>query len=266
MKYKGKTIDWYYEDSFPTEEEMALLEHLPADQLPREAVEAHHAVRRDYWRDALLPVAYDEKEDVTVYFVINPNTITGSEPGASPDLWGTLEQRGIVLRCGDRAEYFHLCWDGNANSSSNPLLLVDDLDSDGQPEAAVVLCLGWGTGAYEEDLYLFDLDTMTYTLPDYSEIPLNITVSPDGKTARLASGDQELLVDITELLGYFDGEMGVGNVVYFYQKDGKLCCELGVDFTNNTLSYMASAVFPVVYENGAYKLGPAVGLSGDITG
>ena len=264
MKYKGKTIDWYYEDSFPTEEEMALLEHLPADQLPREAVEAHHAVRRDYWRDALLPVAYDEKEDVTVYFVINPNTITGSEPGASPDLWGTLEQRGIVLRCGDRAEYFHLCWDGNANSSSNPLLLVDDLDSDGQPEAAVVLCLGWGTGAYEEDLYIFDLDTMTCTVPDFTQVPLEISASPDGKTARFVSGEQELEVDISELGDRFDGKMEVGNIVYFHQKDGRLFCELDVDFTCMTLEYMAMAYFPVIYENNSYKLGPAELLTDDM--
>ena len=231
-----------------TEEEAAILKNLNPADLPRQAVEDRYD--QDCWRDLLLPMAYDEAHDLTLY-------------GAMGE--GKLND-GIVLRYGNRAEYFPLCWDGNAHAGSNPTLLVDDFDSDGRPEAAVVLCLGWGTGAYEEDLYLFDLDTMTYTLPDYSEIPLNITVSPDGKTARLASGDQELLVDITELLGYFDGEMGVGNVVYFYQKDGKLCCELGVDFTNNTLGYMASAVFPVVYENGAYKLGPAVGLSGDITG
>ena len=68
------------------------------------------------------------------------------------------EGRGIVLRHRDRAEYFHLCWDGNAKYVSGPTLLVDDFDADGRPEAAVILCLGGGTGAYEEDLYIFDLE------------------------------------------------------------------------------------------------------------
>mgnify|MGYP001135034195 CR=1 FL=1 len=65
MKYVGQTGDWFYENYFPTEKEMALLENLPRDELPREAVEVYQASRRDYWRDALLPVAYDQGADVT---------------------------------------------------------------------------------------------------------------------------------------------------------------------------------------------------------
>ena len=263
MKYKGKTIDWYYEDSFPTEEEMALLENLPADQLPREAVEAYYAARRDYWRDTLLPVAYDEKEDVTVYLVVKPDSMPNAEPLVNIPVWEP-ERRGIVLRHGDRAEYFHLCWDGNAKYGGNPSLLVDDFDSDGQPEAAVVLCLGGGTGAYEEDLYIFDLDTMTCTVPDFTQVPLEISSSPDGKTARLVSGEQELEVDISDLGDRFDGKMEVGNIVCFHQKDGRLFCELDVDFTCMTLEYMALAYFPVIYENNSYKLGPAELLTDDM--
>lgn len=263
MQYKGKTIDWYYEDSFPTEEEMALLENLPADQLPREAVGIMEAFKKDYWRDTLLPVAYDEREDVTVYLVVKPDSMPNAEPLVNIPVWEP-EQRGIVLRYGDRAEYFHLCWDGNAKYGGNPTLLVDDFDSDGQPEAAVVLCLGGGTGAFEEDLYIFDLDTMTCTVPDFTQVPLEISASPDGKTARLVSGEQELEVDISQLGDRFDGKMEVGNIICFHQKDGRLFCELDVDFTCMTLEYMAQAFFPVVFENGSYKLGPAELLTDDM--
>lgn len=48
MKYVGQTGDWFYENYFPTEKEMTLLENLPADELPREAVEVYYAMRRDY--------------------------------------------------------------------------------------------------------------------------------------------------------------------------------------------------------------------------
>ena len=246
-----------------TEEETSAIKNLDPRDLPREAVEnLYNVSRQDCWQDLLLPLAYDEACDVTLYGVVGKTSDGG-------DAWlgsGYLPCYGIVLRYQNRAEYFPLFWGGNGKYSKSPLLLVDDFDSDGRPEAAAALFWGWGTGAWSEALYIFDLDTMTYTLPDYSQVPLEITVSPDGKTARLASGDQEFLMDITELTGYFDGEMGVGNVIRFRQEEGKLFCELGVDFTNNTLGYMAEASFPVVYENGAYRLGPAAALTNSFPG
>ena len=265
MKYVGQTGDWFYENYFPTEKEMALLENLPADELPQEAVEVYYAMRRDYWRDTLLPVAYDERADVTVYFVVDPDSMPNVEPLVSPILWGgDLDQRrGIVLRHGDRAEYFHLCWDGNAHFASNPTLLTDDLDGDGQPEAALILTDGWGTGVYAESLYIFDLDAMTYSVPDFAKVPLEITVSPGGNTARLSSGEQEWKVDLTQLHEPFKGKVEVGNQVSFQKKDGLLVCDLYLDFSCMTLEYLASAHFPVIYENSAYKLGPAVWM-GDI--
>lgn len=265
MKYVGQTSDWFYENYFPTEKELALLDDLPADELPREAVEVYNAPRRDYWRDTLLPVAYDEEADVTVYFVVDPDNMPNVEPLVSPILWGgdLEQQRGIVLRHGDRAEYFHLYWGGNAHFASNPTLLADDLDGDGQPEAALVLTDGWGTGVYAESLYIFDLDTMTCTVPDLSKVPLEITASPDGTAARLASGDREWKVDLTRLYEPFKGTVEVGNRVSFRKNDGRLVCDLDLDFSCRTLEYLASAHFPVVYEDGTYKLGPATWM-GDI--
>ena len=264
MKYVGQTGDWFYENYFPTEKEMALLENLPADELPREAVEVYHAMRRDYWRDTLLPVAYDEGADVTVYFVVNPDSLPDVDPLVGVPTWASEQQRGIVLRHGDRAAYFHLYWGGNDHFSSNPTLLVDDLDGDGQPEAALVLTDGWGTGVYTDSLYIFDLDAMTYTVPDLTQVPLEISASPDGKTARLVSGDWELEVDMSELGDRFDGTMTVGNIVSFRLGDGRLFCELDVDFTSDTLGYMARTYFPVVCEDGAYKLGPAELITDDM--
>ena len=265
LQYIGQTSDWFYENYSPSEKEMAVLDNLPGAELPWEAVEVYYAMRRDYWRDTPLPVAYDEGEDVTVYFVVNPDSMPNVEPLVSPILWGgdLEQQRGIVLRHGERTAYFHLYWGGNGHFASNPTLLADDLDGDGQPEAALVLTDGWGTGGYAQSLYIFDLDTMTCTVPDFSDVPLEITASPGGKTARLSSGEREWKVDLTQLAEPFNGTVEVGNVVHFRKKDGGMICSLHLDFSCATLEYLASAHFPIIYADGVYKLGPAVWM-GDL--
>ena len=248
-----------------TREETALLEDIPpdvAEQLPRQAVDPHRARRQDYWHDMLLPVAYDEAEDVTIYFVVVPSSMPDIEPGASPDLYA-LERRGIVIRRGSFAYYGDLAWYTNAHYGSAPLFYAGDLDGeegDTDPEAALALAWGSGTGCYVESLYVIDLDyfNMCYITPDYSSLPLEITVSPDGKTARLVSGEKELDVDLTQLVEPFKGTVEVGSQVRFEEKDGQIFCDLELDFSCMTLEYLASVRFPVIFEDGVCKLGPAV--------
>lgn len=114
-----------------------LVYDLPAGELPREAVELSGSVRRDYWQDTLIPLAWDEETDVTLYGVVE--NMPNLEMRASPAFDGK-DTCGIVLRQGDRTEYFPLCWGDNALFLSNPWLLVDDLDGDDLDEAAV--CTG----------------------------------------------------------------------------------------------------------------------------
>ncbi len=247
-----------------TQEEAALLQDLPAAQLPREPVELYPGpFRGDFWRDMLLPVAADEGADVTVYFVFG-GMPQGTDWDISLQVWGSkhLQRDGVVLRYGERTAYFPLCWETNAKYSKNPLLSVGDFDGDGQPEAMLTLAWGDGTGVYVESLYIFDLDTMTYTLPDYSDLPLRMSYSPDRTRARLTSGDQELELDIEPwLIDRFQGEMEAGNQVSFDLREGQMYCRLTFDFSCDTLGYLAWADFPVVYEDGGYRLGPADRIS-----
>lgn len=251
-----------------TEEEVSLIQNLPASELPRQAVDLYPGpFRGDFWRDILLPVAADEEADVTVYFVFG-GMPAGAYRDRSLHLWGAehLRRDGVVLRCGDRTAYFPLCWETNLKYSANPPLAVDDFDGDGQPEAMLNLAWGDGTGCYVESLYIFDLDTMTYTLPDYSDIPIRMTYAPDKTCVRLVSGGRELELETdTEswFLEHFQGEMEAYNQVRFLRKEEQMYCRLDFDFTCNTLGYLAWAEFPVIYENGGYKLGPAEVISND---
>ena len=243
-----------------TEEEAERIQNLPAAQLPREAVDLYPGpLRGDFWRDMLLPVAADLKADVTVYFVFG-GMPAGTYRDVSLRLFGAehLTQDGIVLRYGDRTAYFPLCWATNIKYSANPLLAVDDCDGDGQPEAMLALAWGDGTGCYVESLYIFDLDTMTCTLPDYSELPIELFYTPDKTRVRLASGELEFEMDIESwAIDRFQGEMEAYNQVRFLLHEGQVYCRLDFDFTCDTLGYMAWAEFPVVFEGGGYRLGPA---------
>ena len=59
LQYNETTLDKPYE--FLTEAEITLLQDLPAEELPKEAVELSSALRQDYWKDILLPTAYTEE-------------------------------------------------------------------------------------------------------------------------------------------------------------------------------------------------------------
>lgn len=258
-----------------SEKDIAFLtQNLPAKDMPREAVDPYESLRGDYWQDMLLPVAADETEDVTVYFVVErERELLTANNAQVPSMLQDRAPDGIVLRCGDLASYFPLAWDKYHQSSFGPLLTVDDLDHDGRPEAAVALCVSSGTGVYVDNLYIFDLDTMTYSVPDYSEIPLEIIASPDGTAARVISGDWEFLTDLTQLDKPFEGKAEVGNQVRFppgavkqesdplrllRTEDGWPVCELELNFGCDTLSYLVFVRFPVVYRDGVYRLGPAL--------
>lgn len=249
-----------------TGEEAALLQNIPAEELPREPVELYPGpFRGEFWRDMLLPVAADEGADVTVYFVFG-GMPQGTYWDISLQVWGSkhLQRDGVVLRYGERTAYFPLCWETNAKYSKNPLLSVEDFDGDGQPEAMLTLAWGDGTGVFVESLYIFDLDTMTCTLPDYSDIPIQMSYTPDRTRARLTSGDETLELDIEEwAIDRFQGEMEAYNQVRFLMKEGQMHCRLDFDFTCDTLGYLAWADFPVVYEDGGYRLGPAEVISND---
>ena len=247
-----------------------ILTELPADELPREAVELQHATRQDFWRDMLLPVAADEAADVTLYFAVDPDTMSADRMDDLIMLQ-ELTPIGVVLRHGNLAQFLDLNWETHWRYGANPWLAVEDFDGDSEPEAAIALGWGSGTGVDAQCLYILDLDVsypsppyLPYSSINYGSLPLEIFTNPEGTAAQLLSGGQELEVDLSELKEFFPTTAAVGDVVRFFCDGGQLYCQLDVDFSGFATAYLARGIFPVRYEDDTYCLGPAVLLTDDL--
>lgn len=227
-----------------------LLEDLPVDELPQEAVpeEKGRGTREDLWRDTLLPMCYDEKNDVTLYAV-------ASEDSEERDDWWA--DAGVVLRVGDRAEYYPIAhcqwWVGD-----NPLMVVQDFDNDGQDEAAVSFFSGHGTGVAVSMLYIFDLETLEYETVDCSELNIPVGIYWDeaqGKEFATLSVGDNLTVETTDLPnGWKENGVVAQNVVRYEVENGRLWGVLGLDFGGRTLNYLAEIRGQLYYDNGKYTL------------
>lgn len=233
------------------------LADLPVAELPKEAVRLNELFSSDLWRDLLIPLAYDERENVTVYGVVDmPNRPTDDREVL--DLWD-MEPYGIVIRKGNKAVYHSLYWGLHLWGAVNPELWMGDFDRDGETEAALQLWTGRGTGCSVYKLYIFELDTLTCSVPDYSTLNIGVECDETSGMATLISGACELTVEVPEQYRIFDS-ISCGNVVSFSCEDGQLYMEAGLDFYR-TFAYLANVKVPIFYENGQYRLGEAVSLT-----
>ncbi|MGM9606936.1 MAG: hypothetical protein ACI3XJ_05470 [Oscillospiraceae bacterium] len=239
-----------------TEEQKALLSALPADELPREPVELRDLYAEDVWRGTLIPMAADEAADVTLYGVVNAEK--SEEPESHAVVIRAVD--GVVLRVGDRTAYYPLLWDNVVWGGSNPWMAVRDYDGDGKDEAAVCLHAGHGTGYNVYCLYLFDLDTMAYTTPDYSTLDIDVSYDPGSHTAVLSAGEHAVTVEVDPRREPPE-EVSCGCIVSFSCEDGQLFCHVSLDFSGLSVDYLADASAPIVWDGNGYCLGPVTALS-----
>jgi len=234
-----------------------LLEQLPVEELPKEAVALYPFLEETIWKDTLIPLAYDSKADVTLYGVWSDmrDETEDVNPIRSP-----ANADGIVLRQGARSAYYPLCWEANAWCGSNPWMAVDDFNGDGRQEAAICLYSGHGTGFGVENLYLFDLETLTYSFPDSSTLEIAVSYEADTRMATLSGGRQKLEIEVPDYLGDFE-EVYCGNIVSYEYKDGQLFCLAKLDFSGVTTGYLAQAQIPIVWQDGQYRFGPVSALT-----
>lgn len=254
--YDYSMYEWGRKYKGLSQRQNELMNDLPVDKLPRKAAggEMTHWTREDIWEDTLLPLCYDEKNDFTLYAVVAEDSIPDFEAG------GYLSGAGILARQGEDTEYYPIVheqfWSGGS-----PMMVVKDLNGDGSDEAAVAFLTGRGTGVSLYVLYIFDLSggrLYREETVDFSGIDIDVAYDADTKTATLTSGESILTVDMKfpeDFDWNFTG-VYVGEVVRYRYEDGKLLCELGLDFNGSGVVYLAKATGEVVYENGRYTLGP----------
>lgn len=237
-----------------------LLNHLSAKEFPREAVELSSFFRRDCWRDTLIPLAYDEASDVTLYGAVAAQGLEGYGERIGI-LSSALTDAGIVLRAGDRAAYFPAPWEGNLRYGGNPWLAVSDFDGDGADEAAFCLLVGTGTGVSCHVLHLVDLDTMERHTVDITTLDVRFSYDRAAHTVSVFGGG---LMRTTEVPEYFEPVDAIicGNVVDYKYADGVLSCTMALDY-GQTIGYFADIEAPVRWNGSGYALDEITALRAD---
>ena len=224
-----------------TPEQKDLLANLPVDELPRQAVDLRSLWRSQVWQQTLIPFAHNEENDVTLYGVVSADSQFFH---GDSELRG-LDADGIVLRAGDRAVYAPMPWWDNAYLQYNPWMEIDDFDGDGKPEAAVCTHYGRGTGVNLEALYLFDLDTMTWSVPNFTTLDIDTIYDPDTHSIALTAGECSAVM---KLESHQIPPISCGNRVSFSYENGQLLCTIGLESYGYGIGAFAKAVVPITWD------------------
>ena len=161
-----------------------LVHNLPVDELPREALTLYKAVRQDFWRDTLIPLAWDEAA---------------------------------------------VCLHSQAG----------------------------GTGVSVQDLYLFELDTFAWTVPDNSLLEIQAEYCPEDHMVRLTSGDRFLDVSMDgEMEEHLKQDMRIrtGSQIAYSCENGQISYWAALDYGGQR--YDSEIIGPVVWTGEGYAWGP----------
>ena len=234
-------------------EQRALLADLPVDQLPREAADLDNVLRQDFWEDTLLPVCHDPEWDVTLYLVAGADSALpqGHLIGV---ISSQIQPAGIVLRHGNQAAYFPLVC--NIHYGFHTIWMeVSDFDGDGAGEAALGMHWSRGVGVNAETLHIFDLETLTYTVPDFSALEeLRASWNPDEGTATMEMGSYAVTVPLHEDC-IPPEDVSYGDYVHFSCLYGRLICQVDFDFSGTLTAYLVRGTAPLEWDGTGWRLG-----------
>ena len=135
---------------------------------------------------------------------------------------------------------------------------LGDFDGDGRQEAAVALA--WDRGRsfwWQEHLYLFELDTLEYAAPELSPLGLEAWYDGENSLLTVSTGSEQLTLDENWVAGapIKEGRLLGGNHISFSFHRGQLRAEIWFWPEQAPLSNPFLVEYPVVLEDGAYRLG-----------
>ena len=177
---------WTYVSEYPGEPP---LEGLTVKDLPAAPVDLEDFSQSESWNETVWLLSQDTQRDVALYGVIQ---FESYEPGLA-DASGLY---GVIVRSGAQWRFYPLNWQINLWAYQAPELWFGDFDGDGQEELAFALVYERGSMVWRESLYLIELDSLDYDMPDFAvSAGLTVSYDPDSMTLYAATEDQLLLMD-----------------------------------------------------------------------
>ena len=228
------------------------LEGLTAADLPDTPVNLEDFSQSESWNETVWLLSQDSQRDIALYGVIQFENY-------EPSLTSSEGLYGIIVRSGTQWAFYPLDWSVNLRDYQAPELWLGDYDGDGQEELAFSLAFGQGSQIWQETLYLLELDSLEYQVPDLSTAGAHLSASydPEHLTLYAATSNQLLMLDEAWVEGapILDGSLQGGTRVEFSLQNGALWCTMALIPSEAPLSNPVVVDYPVVFQDDAYVLG-----------
>ena len=238
---------WTYVSEYPGEPP---LEGLTVKDLPAAPVDLEDFSQSESWNETVWLLFQDTQRDVALYGVIQ---FENYEPGLA-DASGLY---GIIVRSGAQWRFYPLNWQINLWAYQAPELWFGDFDGDGQEELAFALVYERGSMVWRESLYLIELDSLDYDMPDFAvSAGLTVSYDPDSMTLYAATEDQLLLMDESWVDGapISEGIFQNSTQVEFSYRDGLLRCQMSFVPSEAPMSSPAIVDYTIQFQEGGYAL------------
>lgn len=238
---------WTYVSEYPGEPP---LEGLTVKDLPAAPVDLEDFSQSESWNETVWLLSQDTQRDVALYGVIQ---FENYEPGLA-DASGLY---GIIVRSGAQWRFYPLNWQINLWAYQAPELWFGDFDGDRQEELAFALVYERGSMVWRESLYLIELDSLDYDMPDFAvSAGLTVSYDPDSMTLYAATEDQLLLMDESWVDGapISEGIFQNSSQVEFSYRDGLLRCQMSFVPSEAPMSSPAIVDYTIQFQEGGYAL------------
>lgn len=238
---------WTYVSEYPGEPP---LEGLTVKDLPAAPVDLEDFSQSESWNETVWLLSQDTQRDVALYGVIQ---FENYEPGLA-DASGLY---GVIVRSGAQWRFYPLNWQINLWAYQAPELWFGDFDGDGQEELAFALVYERGSMVWRESLYLIELDSLDYDMPDFAvSAGLTVSYDPDSMTLYAATEDQLLLMDESWVDGapISEGIFQNSTQVEFSYRDGLLRCQMSFVPSEAPMSSPAIVDYTIQFQEGGYAL------------
>ena len=234
---------------------IAFLDNLAANGLgiddpPTTPVNLEDFSQSESWNETVWLLSQDTQRDVALYGVIQ---FENYEPGLA-DASGLY---GVIVRSGAQWRFYPLNWQINLWAYQAPELWFGDFDGDGQEELAFALVYERGSMVWRESLYLIELDSLDYDMPDFAvSAGLTVSYDPDSMTLYAATEDQLLLMDESWVDGapISEGIFQNSTQVEFSYRDGLLRCQMSFVPSEAPMSSPAIVDYTIQFQEGGYAL------------